>query len=57
MDKHLSSYETDGVPVDGGYFASDLHAIAKRVGIAGHQEMTKPELIHHLNRRLENRTR
>jgi hypothetical protein len=50
---HLSAYETHGYPVDGGYVVADLRAIAFRAGIAGYRSMTKGELIHALNTRLD----
>jgi hypothetical protein len=53
--KSLSEYELRRVPVDGGYFVTDLRAIASRVGIPGWRSMNKSELIHSLNSRLDER--
>lgn len=50
---YLSAYETQGIPVDGGYVVEDLRAIAFRVGIPGYRGMRKNELIHVLNNRLD----
>ncbi len=45
----LSAFETDGVPVDGGYTAADLRAIAGRLRIPGRSGMNKSELINAIN--------
>ncbi len=49
VPEHLSAFETAGVPVDGGYTAADLRAIAGRLGIPGRSGMTKLELIAAIN--------
>lgn len=51
--QHLSAYETHGIPVDGGYFAADLRAIARRIHISAYKSMNKLELINALNTHLD----
>lgn len=52
-EQERSAYEAHGIPVDGGTRVVDLRAMAFRAGIRGYRGMTKGELIHALNTRLQ----